>query len=215
MAKRIKISKLEEKILSQVPPDYYQKGIKNNYLQRIWHNNKLKTVFDLIEKNPKNVLDVGCASGWFLSEIYKIYSSSKCTGVDIYDKAIEYGKKRYPQINFITTDAHSLPFGSSAFDLVICTEVLEHVDGPDLVLQEIYRVLKKDGKAIVEMDTGNLLFQAIWYWWTNLRQGVWRDSHIHRFNTEKLERVIKNSGFKIKKKKIFNYTMAVAFLLEK
>lgn len=206
-----------EEIWDQVPPDYYQKSVEDNFLQRMWHSRKLKTVVNLIGKknNPKNILDVGCASGWFLSELAFRYPKTKHVGVDAYKKAIDYGKKRYKNLKLICADAHSLPFPKESFDVIICTEVLEHVENPQKVLKEIKRVLSKDGVAIVEMDSGNLLFRAIWYWWTHLRRGVWRDSHIHTFNKKILEDMIKKSGFIITQKKVFNYSMAVIFKLVK
>ncbi len=207
-----------EEIWHQVPPDYYQNGISKNLLQRIWHTKKLKTVLSLIEGThiyPKNILDVGCASGWFLSKVKLQYPKSKCIGVDIYKKAIDYGKKRYKSLKLIHSDGHNLPFADKSFDLVICTEVLEHVEFPEKVLQEIGRVLNPNGIAVVEMDSGNFLFKTIWHWWTNMRHGVWRDSHIHTFNTENLEKVIRTNGFSIVHKKIFNFTMAVSFLLKR
>lgn len=207
-----------EEIWDQVPPDYYQRSIETNFLQRMWHTKKLKMIIKLMgeEKNmPKNVLDVGSASGWFLSELALRYPKASYTGVDVYKKAIDYGKKRYKNLKLICADAHSLPFSNESFDLVICTEVLEHVKNPEKVLREIKRVLSKDGIAILEMDSGNLLFRAIWYWWTHLRRGVWKDSHIHAFNTKKLENIIKKCNFIIHNKRVFNYSMAVIFKLSK
>lgn len=215
MNKKIIFEGHEREILHQVPTDYYQEGVKNNLLQRIWHKGKLKAVLNLIEDEPKNVLDVGSASGWFLSNIHRKYPKSKCIGVDKYKDAVTFGNKKYKSLKLIYADAHNLPFKAETFDLVICTEVLEHVKDPDIVLKEIKRVLSRGGVAIIEMDSGNILFRTAWYWWTNLRRGVWRDSHIHLFNAQKLEKVIKKSGLKIKKKKNFNFTMGVAFLLKK
>lgn len=215
MSKKIIFEEHEKEILKQVPPNYYQRGIKNNFLQRAWHNGKLKSVESLIDNDPKNILDVGCASGWFLHSLHLKFPKSKCTGVDKYRNAIIYGNKKYKSLKLIYADAHSLPFKAGSFDLIICTEVLEHVKDPQIVLKEIKRVLSKKGVAIIEMDSGNWLFRVSWYWWTNMRKGVWRDSHIHLFDANKLEKLIKKNGFKIKKKKIFNYSMGVAFLLEK
>ena len=215
MNRRINFEKDEKEILKQVPPNYYQEGVKNNFLQRVWHRGKLKAVLSLVENNPKNVLDVGCASGWFLFEIKKDYPKTECIGIDKYRDAIIYGNKKYKKIKLIYEDAHELPFKNNSFDLVICTEVLEHVKDPGVVLLEIKRVLKKDGIAILEMDSGNLLFRVAWYWWTNVRKGVWRHSHLHLFTARKLENIIKKAGFRIKKRNIFNFSMGIAFLLEK
>lgn len=215
MMKKARLSHEEERILNQVPPDYYQKGVKNNILQRLWHLGKLKTVLSLIETYPTSVLDVGCASGWFLSEIAKRYPKARYVGIDKYKKAINYGEKRYKPLKLLHSDAHRLPFRENSFDLVICTEVLEHVTNPRQVLREIKRVLKPAGVAIIEMDSGNLLFKFAWYWWTNIRKGVWKDAHLHLFTTHKLTKMLKSDGFVISKRRAFNYTMGIAFLLKK
>ncbi|MEM4346979.1 MAG: methyltransferase domain-containing protein [Candidatus Altiarchaeota archaeon] len=51
----------------------------------------------------------------------------------------------------IVGDAHTLPFRDETFNSVICTEVLEHVEDPKKVVDEIYRVLKFNGICIVSV----------------------------------------------------------------
>lgn len=198
-------------IIEQVPPDYYQKGVRDNFLQKMWHTGKLRAVLDNVDFYPKKVLDVGCASGWFLSEVQKKYPNSSCYGVDVYDEAVKYGNKKYKKIHFSVSDAHKLPFKSGEFDLVICTEVLEHVDDPGKVLAEIKRVLKKNGKAIIELDSGSILFSTIWFLWRLSKGGVWNHAHLHSFNVQKLDRMIRKVGFTIINKKRFNLGMAMVF----
>lgn len=204
-----------ENIWSEVPPDYYQKGIKNNILQKLWHGGKLKTVKNLISNAPKEILDIGSASGWFLQQLHFKYPKAKCIGIDSYKDVIVYGKRKYKNLQLLKADAHSSPFKKNSFDLVICLEVLEHVKDPAKVLIEIKRVLKNDGIAIIEMDTGNLLFKIVWFFWTHVRNGVWKHAHIQEFHTNKLESMIKKSGFFIERKQIFNLSMAVAFKCRK
>ena len=136
-------------------------------------------------------------------------------GVDIYKEAIDYGNKRYKTIKLIQGDAQQLPFPNEFFDLIICTEVLEHVTFPKKVLNEIERVLTPGGKAILEMDTGNILFRLVWYWWTRIRKSVWTEAHLQFFDSKKLEKLIIKNGFRVIKRKVFNFSMAVAFLVEK
>lgn len=205
-------------IWQQPGPDYYQRGVKKNVLQKIWHFGKLRAVLSLINKsdvNPRDILDVGCASGWFLSRMAVEYPKASYTGIDVYKDGVEYGKKKYKKLKLIVNDAHKMPFEKDSFDTVVCAEVLEHVVNPQDVLKEIRRVLKKEGVAVIEMDTGNLLFKLVWHWWTNLRHGVWENAHIQEFNTYKLKKMIENEGFNIVEQKFFNYTMAVAFLVKK
>jgi len=211
-----KISKQElEAIWQAVPPDYYQQGVKKNLLQRTWHTGKLSTVISLIEKTPKKILDVGSASGWFLSQLQNRFPNALCTGIDVYEDAIVYGKKTYPKLILKKADGHIIPEKDQSFDCIVCCEVLEHVVDPMKVLTEIKRVLTKDGVAIIEMDSGNVLFQLNWYWWTHLRHGVWEDAHIQVYNAKRLEQEILDAGFTITKKKMFNLGMAVAFQVTK
>ncbi len=204
------------KIWNQVPPDYYQKEIVKNPLKRFWHNQKVNTFKKLtIDRNFKNILDVGCASGWMANEVSKIFPAAKITGVDAYGKAINYGKRVYPHIKFRMADAHKLPFKANSFDLVICYEVIEHLVDPPKALQEIKRVLKKNGLAIVTMDSGNRLFRIVWWISEKTISSVWQNAHLHPFKHTELEEVIKKSGVKIIKKHFSHSSLEVSFLLKK
>ena len=56
----------------------------------------------------------------------------------------------YPGVNLIG-DAHKLPLKSARIDGIIIIAVLEHVVSPDLVVEEMYRVLKPGGRIYVEV----------------------------------------------------------------
>src|SRR5437879_328287 len=95
-----------EDIWEQVPVDYYQSGIRANFFQRLWHSRKISNCKKILRRvNFKNCLDVGCASGYMLSEIAKSFPKAKYSGVDVYKKAIDYGKKKYPNLNLIVASA--------------------------------------------------------------------------------------------------------------
>lgn len=201
-----------EKIWAQVPADYYDKGIKKNIFQKIWHGQKLKQILKILPKDSEKILDVGCSSGVLTAQIAKALPRSKVTGLDSYDKAIIFAKSKYPNVSFITADAHKLPFKNNSFDLVICTETLEHVIDPKGALLEMRRVLKNTGYAIISMDSGSILFRWVWYFWTKTKGRVWQNAHLHEFNAQILEDLIKNSGLKIKKRNYSHLGMAVTFL---
>jgi len=105
-----------EKIWNSVPPNYYQKGVKNNFLQRLWHTRKLSVVLSLMNNRHKNILDVGSASGWFLSQIAAKYPTGKHTGIDVHKKAIEYGKK---DTNLYASSMQTLIASPSAMNRLI------------------------------------------------------------------------------------------------
>lgn len=204
------------KVWSQVPVNYYQYGVKNNFLQNLWHSHKIKLAKIIIEKRQfQNCLDVGCASGFMISEISKVFTRAKYFGIDIYDKAIDYAKKTYPNINFQVASASRLPFKSNYFDLILFYETIEHVQDPGECLKEINRVLKSRGTLVLTMDSGSLLFRIVWFIWENTKGKIWKGAHLHPFNHHQLEKIIKDAGFIIKKK-IFSFLgMEVTFILVK
>lgn len=212
----MKNNKKLTRIWQQVPVDYYERGITNNILQRLWHNRKITAFKNLVNnRNFGKILDVGCASGTLTNKISKLFPKSIIVAVDVYDKAINYGRGKYPHIKFVRTDAQNLPFKDNFFDLVICYETIEHVQVPDKVLRELKRVIKKDGLIIVAMDSGNLLFRIVWWFWEKSKGKVWQDAHLHPFHHNELEQIIRKMGFKIVKKHFSHLGMEVLFLLKK
>lgn len=204
------------KVWDQVPVDYYQNGIKRNIFQKIWHTTKINTAKKIISGLKfDEVLDVGCASGYMVSEIAKNFPHAKYYGIDAYDKAIGFAKKKYPGITFQIAQAEILPFRNESFGLILNFETIEHVENPLKALIEIKRVLKKDGTAIISMDSGSLLFRMVWFIWENTRGKVWQGAHLHPFKHLQLEDLIKKAGFKIKNKIFSHSGMEVTFVLVK
>lgn len=82
-------------------------------------------------------LDLGAGEGKYKSIITK--KSEEYIAADIiYNKNID-----------VVCDAADLPFENEEFDTIICTQMLEHVKNPQLVVQQIYRVLKKKGVCVL------------------------------------------------------------------
>lgn len=204
------------KIWNQVPIDYYDSGISKNVLQRLWHNRKLEVFKELIgQQKPQKILDIGCASGTMTNNILRILPKSEITAIDVYPAAIAYAQRKYPHIRFLVTDAHKLPFKDNSFDLAVCYETIEHVIDPQKVLEEIRRVIKKDGLAIIGMDSGSVLFRIVWWIWEKTKGRVWKGAHLHPFRHRELERIILDTKFKVIKKRLSHFGMAVSFLLKK
>lgn len=202
-----------KKIINQVPVDYYDKG---NFLQKVWHSRKISSFEEIAKKRKyQKILDIGCAGGTLTQKMSQVLPNSQIIAIDIYQNAIKYAQQKYPNITFKIADAHKLPFRSKSFDLVVSYETIEHVVDPLKVFKEVFRVLKKDGHAIVAMDSGNWLFKIIWFFWENSKGKVWQGAHLHPFHHTQLEEIIKKSDFKILKKKFTHFGMEVTFILGK
>lgn len=131
----------------------YEKGIDTIkfYLK---HN----TVDEMFK--DKVVLDIGCGAGG-----KTIYYASKgvkeITGIEILEKyrnEAENLAKNYnlqDKFKFVQGDASNMPFEDEIFDTIIMNDAMEHVDQPEMVLRECYRVLKKNGKLYLNFPPYN------------------------------------------------------------
>jgi ubiquinone/menaquinone biosynthesis C-methylase UbiE len=123
----------------------YLKHTSGNPLQRFLINNFYKNVFKLIKPSkPQTILDVGCGEGFTLVNLGRNRIGKNFEGIDNSKVAIRVGKKLYPSLNLKEGDIYNLPHKDKSFDLVICTEVLEHLENPKAALAELKRVAKKN-----------------------------------------------------------------------
>lgn len=102
-----------------------------------------------------SVLNVGGSAG-IIDEYLSRYFSN-VTGIDIDEKAIDYAKKMFRKdgLTFEVGDALDTHFSSECFDVVICSQVYEHVADANVLMDEIFRILKPGG--VVYFAAGNRL----------------------------------------------------------
>ncbi|ATZ61208.2 MAG: putative methyltransferase YcgJ [candidate division WS2 bacterium] len=108
-------------------------------------------------KKGMKVLEVGCGAGtniWMFNDLFYDAKGIEFYGMDISLKAIKAAKEYEVEMEskncfFTVGDAERLGYKDDSFDIVVCTEVLEHLPNPNETLKEIHRVLKLGGVAII------------------------------------------------------------------
>ena len=98
-----------------------------------------KKIFNPISLREKKFLDIGCGLGFFSLRAGKL--GANVYGIDIGSNLIKICKKRYPKGKFSVASAERIPFKDNSFDIILCTEVIEHVNNQQKVIDEIFRVL--------------------------------------------------------------------------
>ncbi len=180
--------------MSRIQKYYENKAVKYKIKDK-----RLENVFSLTTNiNGKYVLDVGCGDGFLGSRVKK--KGGYVYGIDISKKAILIAKKQLTEAKVVDLNEERLPFRNKYFDLVISTEVIEHLFDPSNFLKEINRVLKKNGELII--TTPNIL-----YWGNRLnflvgkflytKEGVFDESHVHFFTYQTLINELNKSGFRV------------------
>ncbi|MDO8619196.1 MAG: methyltransferase domain-containing protein [Candidatus Daviesbacteria bacterium] len=201
-------------IHEDVPADHYDQGIRKNLFQKYWHWRRFKEVLRILEPVSGPVLDVGCHSGTFTKQLLTKLKTNNIYGIDISSSAINLAQKRLPQGHFQVASVEKLPFKDDFFEAVFCLEVLEHIDDPITALQEVKRVLTKEGKCYILIPSDNKLFKIIWLIWT-LYYPHWRHAHVQSYSHGVLEKLLNNIGFKILEVKTFNSGMLKLIVCQK
>lgn len=141
-------------------PEIYGEGYLNNYKQTPSHGEEYSDWrFDCLSKlietsggplssiNKRYVLDIGCATGYFLSRFKE--DGWETTGVDVSHQSAEYAKKKFG-LNVIVGDFLGADIASHSYDLVLMIHVIEHFIDPNKTLQKVRDILKRGGLFFLE-----------------------------------------------------------------
>jgi methionine biosynthesis protein MetW len=98
--------------------------------------------------NQGKLLDIGCFDGFLLEMVKERYSSIEVYGVDASAEAVRICNEK--GLNVRECDVENiLPFPDNFFDTIVAVELIEHLADTDNFLNEVKRVLKRDGYLIL------------------------------------------------------------------
>ncbi|CAL1518094.1 class I SAM-dependent methyltransferase [Chitinophaga sp. MM2321] len=134
-----------------------QSAITYEY-ERIADIKRLNFITDSLQKEiPANgtVLDVGCGNGVISRHLGQF--GYVVLGIDISQKTIDVARSKntLPNVKFEAISAEQLTASGQTYDAVICSEVLEHLHHPEVLLRTIYASLKDGGTLVVTVPNGN------------------------------------------------------------
>lgn len=103
------------------------------------------------------IIDIGCGTGHLLKNLYDRLHHNynlQLFGVDFASSALNIARKTLPQAQFIVTDIYNPGLNLQQFDIVLCTEVLEHLEFPESALQHLVAICKLNGQVIITVPNG-------------------------------------------------------------
>lgn len=159
--------------------DFIDISFEIENLDRFYVRRSILNAIEAIQfKLHGKLLDIGCGKMPYKEYILKNSNINEYIGLDI-ETALVYDSNVKPDF---TWDGKTMPFKNDSFESAFGTEVLEHCPEPEIVLKEVYRVLKKDG----------IFFFTVPFLW-NLHE-IPHDEY--RYTPFSLQRHLENSGFK-------------------
>lgn len=161
-------------------------------LKRKYYYNPLLRSIGRQAPRKGRLLDIGCASEAFLNAAR--IAGWEVLGLELETASVEIARAH--DLTVYPTTLQEQAFPDNHFDAVTMWEVLEHLDDPRLILQEIYRILKPDG--ILALSTPNIhslgwfLLKEDWPCLTPV-------AHPNLFNSKSLRRLAEECGFSCRK----------------
>ncbi|RJQ38221.1 class I SAM-dependent methyltransferase [Candidatus Microgenomates bacterium] len=176
----------------------FSKHKSKNPIQKLLINNFYHNLIKLMETiKPESILDAGCGEGFTLNKLFEHKIGKKLEGIDGSEIAVSIGKKMFPNLTLKKGDIYKLPFNENSFDLVICTEVLEHLENPEKALNEIIRVSKKN--IIVSVPNEPFFRLSNFLRGKNLKRFGNDPGHINNWGIFSFKKLIRGQNLKIKK----------------
>jgi SAM-dependent methyltransferase len=136
----------------------------------------------------EHVLDLGCGAGDFLGALRA--AGAEPVGVEIAQAAVERARTNVPGADVRLLEDGVIPAGHGDFDLVWCSEVLEHIPDVAEALHEVRRVLKPGGRLLLTVPrNGPLALLRFDATFDPLGQ------HVRFFTRRSLARTLEATGF--------------------
>lgn len=171
-------------------------------------NDKLKTdILKVLDNyNPKLILDVGCGEGFITYKLADKFKEAFIFGIDIEKEYIDYAREFNSAANicYKVDEIDTLPTWD--FDLIIATEVLEHLENPKDAIKKLKAVSNNGGIILITIPNepyfrlGNLC--ALKY----IRSFGSTPGHLHNWTKGQISTLLRNMGydFEIKSSSFWN-----------
>lgn len=157
----------------------------------------------------KRILSIGSGTG---NDLWYLAKENLVVGLDYASSGLKVGSRRGVRGVYGDLNASPiLPFKNHSFDVVVCKDILEHLMEPLVNLQEVRRILKDDGYAIISVPNHfylplrlRILFGKGLIWKSigsdhSREYDEWNYMHIRFFTYKGFRRLLKAAGFRAEK----------------
>ncbi len=171
--------------------DYDYRAFHSRHpFQRYWQRRRYSIVTGFCGEFSRGV-DVGCGSSVILDALPGVI------GLDVSVPKLRF-MRGHLRRGFLAGDVASLPFGDEAFDLLVCSEVIEHVPMDERIFSELRRVLRKGAVLVLGTpDYDRFQWRAIEAVYRRVAPGAYADEHISHYTLASLTRLLGEHGFRV------------------
>lgn len=154
--------------------------------------------FQLPSVNALRVLDLGCGNGYVAGNLAEL--GHEVVGVDASADGIQLAASRYPRVKFLVASVYDdlTKLVPAEFDLVVSSEVIEHLYYPRRLLKTAQEMLRPGGEIIVTTPYHGYLKNlalSLANKWDDHHTVLWDGGHIKFFSRKTLSLLFREAGF--------------------
>lgn len=177
-----------------LPADYFTAQIRKSEAKIAWHYGRLLALAGISQVAGLRVLDVGCGAAPGLRYLRRVGATA--IGIDTSGYALSMAQALVPDALLVRGDAmQGLPCVDQTIDVVLLSEVVEHVTHAEMLLHDCMRVLRIGGRIII--TTPNLWDIRRWLvpLWGEVWSGDTDPTHINLYTPPRLVQQVRAAGF--------------------
>ena len=165
---------------------------KSNYYYK--EHSRIDAILKRLPKGKLEILDLGCGDGYLSCKIAERGFNVTC--IDLSQNRLDKFKDQAGKLNIkqVLGDVTKVELPADSFDVIVCSEVIEHLPNFKEVLAEAFRLLKKGGYFIVTVPNDEKLKMISC---PHCLKHFFRDDHVNSFNKGSLSAHLKEAGFSI------------------
>lgn len=178
--------------------DYYT---KSNFIIRFIEKKRIKEVIKLLNPQPTdNIIDLGCGGGHILEKI----PQGNLTGIDLLESMLKRAKEKAQKIGkhftLIKGNVEDLPqeIKDQKFDKIIASEILEHVQNPDRLIDEILKIAHPKSVVVISIPNEKFInklkqifikLKIFSILFPNISKKMDEEWHLHSFDLDLLKKI--------------------------
>ncbi|MCK4325583.1 class I SAM-dependent methyltransferase [bacterium] len=166
--------------------------------KHFWHVGRKEIIYQMLKIYIKDrissirLLEIGCGNGSVAEHLKK--KGINVEGGDVSMKGLSFCRERV-DIPLYQIDALNTPFHTESYDIIGMFDVMEHITDDQLLLNEVFRICKKNGKVIITVPA----YKSLWSYFDVM------SGHERRYTKHELIYKLENSGFKVNRVTFFMF----------
>lgn len=166
-----------------------------------WYKAHAQLILEILGRpQDGTIMDIGCASGWFLREFQRLHKNINGIGIDISIKMIGIAKENAQKekiynLDFINGDWETLDlsiFREKKISTIICASTLHYFKNPQEAIRRAFETLNEGGRfLLLERDKAGSFLTAVW---DKLHKIIIKDQ-VKFYSSSELIALIKSVGF--------------------